>query len=129
MLEIFKTRKAMKAEIEELNQQIAIQSREMEKLRSANTHLNDLLKNSEDKRKTMEPELEGAKKAQTDLIEENNKLRKELGTLKDTNSGLASSVSELKAKLSSKEAKLKADNVRISRLKAEIEKLKKGGKK
>lgn len=129
MLEIFKTRKAMKAEIEDLKQQLAIQSKAMEKLRFANIHLNRLYKEAEDECKQKNEELENALKVEATLTGENMSLRKEINALKDTNGGLASSVSELKAKVAGKEFKLRVANKRMKCLKNENDRLKKGAKK
>ena len=122
MLEIFKTRKAMKAEIEDLKQQLAIQSKAMEKLRLVNIHLDRLYKEAEDECKQKNEELENAKSVEANLTGENMSLRKKINALEDTNSGLASSVSELKSKLKSKDAKLKSANKPLARLKTELEK-------
>jgi chromosome segregation ATPase len=123
------------AEIANLNEQIRIQSREMASLRKANTDINQLWLDTKKKAKqfgeeceTLKEELRakgieysaklGEKNRDIDLL--NYQIREQQATiaeLQDSNSGLASSVSEMKGKLRDK-------NMRIRELCHRIEELK-----
>lgn len=100
----------MKAEIDDLNQQLVIQSAEMSKLRKANTDLNRLWQDAKKEKREAEKQLEDTigKLRQEGIdhaavIGQKNKeienLNHDLAALQDANSGLASSVSDLKTKL------------------------------
>ena len=110
MIKLFKTRKAMKAEIDDLNQQLVIQSAEMVKLRNANTDLNRLWMEAKKEKREAESQLADTREQlrqegidHAAVIGQKNKeienLNYELAALQDANSGLASSVSDLKTKL------------------------------
>lgn len=110
MFKIIKTRKAMKAEIDDLNQQLVIQSAEMAKLRKANTDINRLWQDAKKKKREAESQLAATREQlrqegndHAAVIGQKNKeienLNHELAALQDANSGLASSVSDLKSKL------------------------------
>lgn len=110
MFKIIKTRKAMKAEIDDLNQQLVIQSAEMAKLRKANTDLNRLWQDAKKEKREAENQLAATREQlrqegndHAAVIGQKNKeienLNHELAALQDANSGLASSVSDLKSKL------------------------------
>lgn len=119
-MNIFTRKKALLAEIADLNEQIRIQSRETEKLRTANTGLNDLWQDAKKKAKQFGEEREALKEElRTKGIEYAAKLgeknrdidtlnfqireqKKTIAELQDSNSGLASSVSEMKGKLREK---------------------------
>ena len=110
MIKLFKTRKAMKAEIDDLTQQLAVQSAEMAKLRKANTYLNRLWQDAKKEKREAESQLAAIREQlrqegidHAAVIGQKNKeienLNHELAALQDANSGLASSVSDLKTKL------------------------------
>lgn len=134
-MNIFTRKKTLLAEIANLNEQIRIQSREMASLRKANTDINQLWLDTKKKAKqfgeeceTLKEELRakgieysaklGEKNRDIDLL--NYQIREQQATiaeLQDSNSGLASSVSEMKGKLRDK-------NMRIRELCHRIEELK-----
>ena len=134
-MNIFTRKKTLLAEIANLNEQIRIQSREMDKLRKANTDINQLWLDAKKKAKQFGEECEalkeelrakgieysaklGEKNRAIDLL--NYQIREQQATiaeLQDSNSGLASSVSEMKGKLRDK-------NMRIRELCHRIEELK-----
>ena len=110
MIKLFKTIKAMKAEIEDKTNQLAVQSAEMAKLRTANTDLNRLWQEAKKDAREKQSQLEemterlrnqGIEHAATigEKNREIERLTNENKELQDTNSGLASSVSELTSKL------------------------------
>ena len=110
MIKLFRKRKAMKAEIDDLTQQLAVQSKEMAKLRKANTDINRLWQDEKKEKREAESQLaatrEQLRKEGIDhaaVIGQKNKeienLNHDLAALQDANSGLASSVSDLKSKL------------------------------
>lgn len=110
MIKLFKTRKAMKAEIEDKTNQLAVQSAEMAKLRTANIDLNRLWQEAKKDVREKQSQLEEmTEKLRNEGIEhaatigeknrEIERLTNENKELQDTNSGLASSVSELTSKL------------------------------
>lgn len=116
-MNIFTTKKAMLAEIADLEEQIRIQSREMEKLRNANTGLNELWLDTKKKAKQFGEEREALKEElrargieyAAELGKKNRQIENLMMTnseLNDVNAGLASSVSDLKAKLKAKTAKV-----------------------
>jgi uncharacterized coiled-coil DUF342 family protein len=134
-MNIFTRKKTLLAEIANLNEQIRIQSREMASLRKANTGINQLWLDAKKKAKQFGEEREalkeelrakgieyssklGEKNRAIDLL--NYQIREQQATiaeLQDSNSGLASSVSEMKGKLRDK-------NMRIRELCHRIEELK-----
>lgn len=134
-MNIFTHKKKLLAEIANLNEQIRIQSREMASLRKANTDINQLWLDTKKKAKQFGEEREalkeelrakgieysaklGEKNRAIDLL--NYQIREQQATiaeLQDSNSGLASSVSEMKGKLRDK-------NMRIRELCHRIEELK-----
>ena len=134
-MNIFTRKKALLANIANLEEQIRIQSREMASLRKANTDINQLWLDAKKKAKQFGEEREalkeelrakgieysaklGEKNRAIDLL--NYQIREQQATiaeLQDSNSGLASSVSEMKGKLRDK-------NMRIRELCHRIEELK-----
>ena len=134
-MNIFTRKKTLLAEIANLEEQIRIQSREMASLRKANTDINQLWLDTKKKAKQFGEECEalkeelrakgieysaklGEKNRAIDLL--NYQIREQQATiaeLQDSNSGLASSVSEMKGKLRDK-------NMRIRELCHRIEDLK-----
>ena len=134
-MNIFTRKKTLLAEIANLEEQIRIQSREMANLRKANTDINQLWLDTKKKAKQFGEECEalkeelrakgieysaklGEKNRAIDLL--NYQIREQQATiaeLQDSNSGLASSVSEMKGKLRDK-------NMRIRELCHRIEELK-----
>ena len=134
-MNIFTRKKTLLAEIANLEEQIRIQSREMASLRKANTDINQLWLDTKKKAKQFGEEREalkeelrakgieysaklGEKNRAIDLL--NYQIREQQATiaeLQDSNSGLASSVSEMKGKLRDK-------NMRIRELCHRIEDLK-----
>lgn len=115
MIKLFKTRKAMKAEIDDLTQQLAVQSAEMEKLRKANSDLNRLWQDAKKEKREAESQLAAIREQlrqegidHAAVIGQKNKeienLNHNLAALQDTNSGLASSVSDLNSKLKNAKA-------------------------
>lgn len=124
-MNIFTRKKKLLAEIANLEEQIRIQSREMASLRKANTDINQLWLDAKKKanqfgeeREAIKEELRakgmeyasalGQKNKNIELL--NTHIREQQATiaqLKDSNSGLASSVSEMKGKLRKADAKIK----------------------
>lgn len=142
-MNIFTRKKKLLAEIANLEEQIRIQSREMASLRKANTDINRLWQDAKTKAKRFGEEREalkeelrakgieyaaalGQKNQDIELL--NHQIREQQATiaqLKDTNSGLASSVSEMKGKLRDKTTRIRELCHRIDDLKAKYEKPKK----
>ena len=142
-MNIFTRKKALLAEIANLEEQIRIQSREMASLRKANTDINQLWIDTKKKAKQFGEEREalreelrakgmeyaaklGEKNHNIDLL--NFQIREQQATiaeLQDSNSGLASSVSEMKGKLREKNNRIRELCHRIDDLKAKYEKPKK----
>lgn len=100
----------MKAEIDDLTQQLALQSAEMAKLRKVNTDINRLWQDEKKKKCEAESRLSAIREQlrqegidHAAVIGQKNKeienLNRELSALQDANRGLASSVSDLKSKL------------------------------
>lgn len=131
-MNIFTRKKTLLAEIANLNEQIRIQSREMASLRKANTDINQLWLDTKKKAKQFGEEREAIKEElrakgmeyAAELGKKNcqiqhmlltidgqqasaDALNKTIAELQDTNSGLASSVSEMKGKLRKADAKIK----------------------
>ena len=123
-MNIFTRKKALLAEIANLNEQIRIQSREMASLRKANTDINQLWLDAKKKAKQFSEEREALKEElrakgieyAAELGKKNRQiqnmqlkievhqlsidaLNKTIAELNDVNAGLASSVSDLKARL------------------------------
>lgn len=135
-MNIFTRKKKLLAEIADLNEQIRIQSRETEKLRTANTGLNDLWQDAKKKARQFGEEREALKeelrakgmeyaaalgeKNQTieGLLADLDEKDHTIAELHDTTSGLASSVSDLKAKLKAKAAKVTQLTRQLNELKA-----------
>ena len=142
-MNIFTRKKALLAEIANLEEQIRIQSREMASLRKANTDINQLWIDTKKKAKQFGEEREalreelrakgmeyaaklGEKNHNIDLL--NFQIREQQATiaeLQDSNSGLASSVSEMKGKLRDKNTRIRELCHRIDDMKAKYEKPKK----
>lgn len=142
-MNIFTHKKKLLAEIANLEEQIRIQSREMASLRKANTDINQLWLDTKKKAKQFGEEREalkeelrakgmeyasalGQKNKNIELL--NTHIREQQATiaqLKDSNSGLASSVSEMKGKLREKNNRIRELCHRIEDLKAKYEKPKK----
>lgn len=126
-MNIFTRKKALLAEITNLEEQIRIQSREMANLRKANTDINQLWLDAKKKAKQFGEEREALKEElrakgieyAAELGKKNRQiqhmqltidgqqaaaaaLNKTIAELQDSNSGLASSVSEMKGKLREK---------------------------
>lgn len=115
MIKLFKTRKAMKAEIDDLTKQLAVQSAEMVKLSKANTDINRLWQDAKKEKREAESRLAAIREQlrqegidHAAVIGQKNKeienLNRDLAALQDANSGLASSVSDLKSKLKNAKA-------------------------
>ena len=144
-MNIFTRKKTLLAEIADLNEQIRIQSRETDKLRTANTGLNDLWQEAKKKAKQFGEECEALKEELRDKgieyaaeLGKKNKqiqhmqltiqgqqaaadaLNQTIAELHDTTSGLASSVSDLKAKLKAKSAKVTQLTRQLEELKAKV---------
>jgi len=135
-MNIFTRKKTLLDTIANLEEQIRIQSNEMEKLRKANTDLNRLWRDAVKENKRLEQEVidtREAKRIQGDIdntaLAEKDKTIKDLmaaieekdhtiAELHDTTSGLASSVSDLKAKLKAKSAKVTQLTRKLEELKA-----------
>ena len=139
-MNIFTRKKKLLAEIANLEEQIRIQSREMASLRKANTDINRLWQDAKAKAKRFGEALKeqlrangmeyaaalGQKNQDIELL--NTQIREQQATiaqLKDSNSGLASSVSEMKGKLSEKNTRIRELCHRIDELKAKTGKPKK----
>ena len=131
-MNIFTRKKTLLAEIANLEEQIRIQSREMASLRKANTDINQLWLDTKKKAKQFGEEREALKEElrtkgieyAAELGKKNRQiqdvqlqieghqltidaLNKTIAELQDSNSGLASSVSEMKGKLRKADAKIK----------------------
>ena len=131
-MNIFTRKKALLATIANLEEQIRIQSREMASLRKANTDINQLWLDTKKKAKQFGEEREALKEElrakgieyAAELGKKNRQiqhmqltidgqqaaadaLNKTIAELQDSNSGLASSVSEMKGKLRKADAKIK----------------------
>ena len=131
-MNIFTRKKKLLAEIANLEEQIRIQSREMASLRKANTDINQLWLDTKKKAKQFGEEREALKEElrakgmeyAAELGKKNRQiqhmqltidgqqvaadaLNKTIAELQDSNSGLASSVSEMKGKLRKADAKIK----------------------
>ena len=135
-MNIFTRKKTLLAEIANLEEQIRIQSNEMDKLRKANTDLNRLWRDAVKENKGLHDETIATKEAMraqgmehaaalgeknkdinamTAAIDERDHI---IAELHDTTSGLASSVSDLKAKLKAKSAKVTQLTRKLEELKA-----------
>ena len=146
-MNIFTRKKKLLAEIANLEEQIRIQSREMASLRKANTAINQLWLDAKKKAKQFGEELEalkeelrtkgieyaaelGKKNRQIQEMQLKNEghqltvevLNKTIAELQDSNSGLASSVSEMKGKLRDKNARIRELCHRIESLQAKSDK-------
>ena len=137
-MNIFKRKKALLAEIEDLKGQIGVQSREMAGLRKSNTDINRLWTEKKKECATLNKEIDDLKellrkkgiehaeilgKANSKICELHDiidKMEEDIAELQDTNNGLASSVSELKGKLKSKEKRVRELNTRIDDLKSKL---------
>ena len=135
-MNIFTRKKKLLATIANLEEQIRIQSRETDKLRTANTAIDKLWQDAKKKarqfgeeREALKEELRAKGMEYAAALGEKNQLvealRKDIarmdGTiaeLHDTTSGLASSVSDLKAKLKAKAAKVTQLTRQLNELKA-----------
>jgi len=142
-MNIFTRKKTLLATIADLNEQIRIQARETDKLRTANTGLNDLWQDAKKKAKQFGEECEALKEElrakgieyAAELGKKNRQiqhmqltiqgqqaaadaLNQPIAELHDTTSGLASSVSDLKAKLKAKSAKVTQLTRQLDELKA-----------
>ena len=135
-MNIFTAKKKLLATIANLDEQIRIQSREMDKLRKANTDINQLWLDTKKKAKQFGEEREALKeelRAQgmehaAALGEKNQTIEglmaaidekdHTIAELQDATSGLASSVSDLKAKLKAKSAKVTQLTRKLEELKA-----------
>ena len=149
-MNIFTTKKKLLATIANLEEQIRIQSREMASLRKANTDINQLWLDTKKKAKQFGEEREALKEElrakgieyAAELGKKNRQiqhmqltidgqqaaadaLNKTIAELQDSNSGLASSVSEMKGKLREKNNRIRELCHRIDDLKAKYEKPKK----
>lgn len=137
-INIFKRKKALLAEIEDLRSQIKVQSKELdnEKTKSGNLKfdLNNMtyeFNNAQSRIKQLMKEMDKKDIEQAALlaakIQEIEKLKTiidnqdtQINELQDTNNGLASSVSELKGKLKAKEKRVRELNTRIDDLKSKL---------
>lgn len=135
-MNIFTRKKKLLATIANLEEQIRIQSNEMDKLRKANTDLNRLWRDAVKENKGLHDETIATKEAMRTqgmehaaaLGEKNQTIEGLLAAidekdhiiaeLHDTTSGLASSVSDLKAKLKAKSAKVTQLTRKLEELKA-----------
>ena len=135
-MNIFTRKKKLLATIANLEEQIRIQSNEMEKLRKANTDLNRLWREAVKENKGLHDETIATKEAMRTqgmehaaaLGEKNQTIEGLLADidekdhiiaeLHDTTSGLASSVSDLKAKLKAKSAKVTQLTRKLEEMKA-----------
>lgn len=149
-MNIFTRKKKLLAEIANLEEQIRIQSREMASLRKANTDINQLWLDTKKKAKQFGEEREALKEElrakgmeyAAELGKKNRQiqhmqltiegqqaaadaLNETIAELQDSNSGLASSVSEMKGKLRDKNTRIRELCHRIDDLKAKYEKPKK----
>lgn len=123
-MNIFTRKKKLLATIANLEEQIRIQSNEMDKLRKANTDLNRLWRDAVKENKVLHDETIATKEAMraqgmehaAALGEKNQTIEglfadiatkdHTIAELQDSISGMASSVSELKSKLKAKSAKV-----------------------
>ena len=135
-MNIFTRKKKLLATIANLEEQIRIQSNEMDKLRKANTDLNRLWREAVKENKGLHDETIATKEAMRTqgmdhaaALGEKNQTIEDLmaaidekdhiiAELHDTTSGLASSVSDLKAKLKAKSAKVTQLTRKLEELKA-----------
>jgi len=142
-MNIFTSKKKLLATIANLEERIRIQARETDKLRTANTGLNDLWLDAKKKAKKFGEECEALKEElrskgieySAELGKKNRQiqhmqltiqgqqaaadaLNQTIAELHDTTSGLASSVSDLKAKLRAKSAKVTQLTRQLDELKA-----------
>ena len=135
-MNIFTRKKKLLATIANLEEQIRIQSNEMDKLRKANTDLNRLWRDAVKENKGLHDETISTKEAmRTQGMEHAAALGEKNQTIEglmaaidekdhiiaefhDTTSGLASSVSDLKAKLKAKSAKVTQLTRKLEELKA-----------
>lgn len=135
-MNIFTRKKKLLATIANLEEQIRIQSNEMDKLRKANTDLNRLWRDAVKENKGLHDETIATKEAMraqgmehaAALGEKNQTIEglmaaidekdNIIAELHDTTSGLASSVSDLKAKLKAKSAKVTQLTRKLEELKA-----------
>ena len=149
-MNIFTRKKALLARIDYLEAQIAVKSNEMDKLRKANTDINQLWLDTKKKAKQFGEEREALKEElrakgmeyAAELGKKNSQiqhmqltidgqqaaadaLNETIAELQDSNSGLASSVSEMKGKLRDKNTRIRELCHRIDDLKAKYEKPKK----
>ena len=149
-MNIFTRKKKLLATIANLEEQIRIQSNEMDKLRKANTDLNRLWRDAVKENKGLHDETIATKEAMraqgieyaAELGKKNSQiqhmqltidgqqaaadaLNETIAELQDSNSGLASSVSEMKGKLRDKNTRIRELCHRIDDLKAKYEKPKK----
>ena len=137
-MNIFTRKKALLATIANLEEQIHIQSNEMNKLRKANTDINRLWRDAVKEKKCLQDETIATKEAMrakgmehaaamgeknqiiegllADIAEKDHTIAE----LHDTTSGLASSVSDLKAKLKAKSAKVTQLTRQLEELKAKV---------
>jgi chromosome segregation ATPase len=134
-MNIFTRKKTLLATIANLEEQIRIQSNEMDKLRKANTD-NRLWRDAVKENKRLQDETIATKESMraqgmehaTALGEKNQTIEglladiaekdHTIAELHDTTSGLASSVSDLKAKLKAKSAKVTQLTRKLEELKA-----------
>ena len=149
-MNIFTRKKKLLAEIANLEEQIRIQSREMASLRKANTDINQLWLDAKKRAKQLGEEREALREElrakgmeyAAELGKKNRQiqhmqltiegqqaaadaLNHTIAELQDSNSGLASSVSEMKGKLREKNNRIRELCHRIDDLKAKYEKPKK----
>ena len=146
-MNIFTRKKALLAEIANLEEQIRIQSREIASLRKANTRLNQLWLDAKKNAKQFGEEREALKEElrakgieyAAELGKKNRQiqhmqltidgqqaaadaLNETIAELQDTNRGLASSVSEMKGKLRDKNNRIRELCHRIESLQAKSSK-------
>ena len=135
-MNIFTRKKKLLATVANLEEQIRIQSNEMDKLRKANTDLNRLWREAVKENKGLQDETIATKEAMraqgiehaAALGEKNQTIEGLMAAidekdhiiaeLHDTTSGLASSVSDLKAKLKAKSAKVTQLTRKLEEMKA-----------
>ena len=99
MINIIKTRKAMKAEIADLTAQLCIQSERMAAIEKTNLRLNADNDALRDKNDDQASTIANLRQQLIEARQHNNDLAHEVAQLQDANCGLASSVSDLKKKL------------------------------
>lgn len=135
-MNIFTSKKKLLAYIDAIEKRYITQSKEMDKLRKANTDLNRLWSEAVKKNEGLQDETIATKEAMhfqdmehADALGEKNQTIEGLladiaekdhtiAELQDTTSGLASSVSDLKAKLKAKSAKVTQLTRKLEELKA-----------